>query len=49
MLLAEAMLDNESEYIEQDGAYIFSGFIGGEVLKMFIDLAINYYCGIIAA
>lgn len=35
MLLAEAMLDNESEYIEQDGAYIFSGFIGGEVLKMF--------------
>ena len=33
LVSSEAMFDNEPEGIEQDGACIFSGIIGGEVLK----------------
>ena len=33
LLSSEAMFDNEPEGIEQDGACIFSGIIGGEALK----------------
>ena len=33
LLSSESMFDNEPEGIEQDDACIFSGIIGGEVLK----------------